>query len=66
MITYNVEKWYGQRRIPNKLARMYKEGTCLSTDTKPTDLDNGSKLLEIDTSKVYVWDLENEVWREWS
>jgi len=43
----------------------HREGTCLSTDTKPTDWDSGSILLEIDTSKVYMYDAENEQWREW-
>lgn len=65
MITYHVERYIGGRRNPNKTGRFYKEGTCLSTDTKPLDLDNGSKLLEIDTSTLYVFDLENETWRAW-
>ena len=43
----------------------HREGTCLSTDTKPTDWDSGSILMEIDTSKVYIYDAENEQWREW-
>lgn len=43
----------------------YREGTCLSTDTKPTNWDNGSILLEINTSKVFIYDAENEQWREW-
>lgn len=41
----------------------------LSTDTKPTEIngktiDNGSQLIEIDTGKVYLYDLENEQWKE--
>jgi hypothetical protein len=42
----------------------------LSTDTKPTDevnntkIDNGSIFIEIDTGKVYMFDLENEQWKE--
>ena len=40
------------------------EGVCLSTDTKPTDWANGATLLEMDTKKVFVFDAENEVWRE--
>lgn len=28
------------------------EGTCLSTDVKPTDWPEGSALLELDTKKV--------------
>ncbi len=37
----------------------------LSTDTKPTDnIDNGSIFIEIDTGKIYMFDLENEEWKE--
>lgn len=61
MITITTEKYlsYGS---------MYKEGVCLSTDTKPTgdELANGSKLMEMDTSKFYLYDKANKTWREWS
>lgn len=41
----------------------------LSTDTKPTVLgtfkaDNGSIFIEIDTGKIFMYDLENEQWKE--
>lgn len=41
----------------------------LSTDEKPTELndkkiDNGSTFIEIDTGKLYMYDLENETWEE--
>ena len=41
----------------------------LSGDTKPTEIsgkkiDNGSIFLEIDTGKMYLYDLENEQWEE--
>lgn len=44
----------------------------LSTDTKPTVydeeidsyIDNGSTFIEIDTGKIYFYDLENEQWNE--
>lgn len=37
----------------------------LSTDTKPTtNVANGSTYLEMDTGDVYLWDAENEQWRE--
>ena len=39
-----------------------KEGKCLSTDDKPTDVANASVLLEMDTGKVYMFDGENEAW----
>lgn len=41
-----------------------RDGMCLSTDTKPTDWDNGSTLLEMDTGKVYAYDKQNALWRE--
>lgn len=41
----------------------------LSSDTKPTQLDgetiaNGSVFIEIDTGKIFFYDLENEQWKE--
>lgn len=41
----------------------------LSTDTKPTEYDgktinNGSTFIEIDTGKIYFYDLESETWIE--
>ena len=41
----------------------------LSTDSKPTEfnnkkVDNGSIFLEIDTGDLYLYDLENEQWKE--
>lgn len=35
-----------------------------STDTKPTDVENGAKFVEIDSGKVYRFDRENKVWYE--
>lgn len=40
-----------------------REGVCLSTDAKPTDWENGSTLLEMDTGTVFVYDAANKVWR---
>lgn len=39
----------------------------LSTDTpKPTEgVANGSAFIEMDTGKLYFYDLDNETWREW-
>lgn len=43
----------------------------LSTDTKPdftdsgTSIPNGSKFIEMDTKKVYMYDAENNQWLEW-
>lgn len=41
----------------------------LSTDEKPTEANgkkiaNGSVFIEIDTGKIYFFDLENETWEE--
>lgn len=64
MITYNVAKHLSTEKT-------YFEGVCLSGDTKPTrnstggKLANGSKLLEIDTSTLYVYDETNDTWRAW-
>jgi hypothetical protein len=37
---------------------------CLSTDVKPTGLANGSICLEMNTGKFYVYDEENNEWKE--
>ncbi len=41
----------------------------LSTDSKPTKVgekyvDNGAVFIEINTGKIYFYDLENTQWRE--
>ena len=41
-----------------------RDYTGLSTDTKPTDVQNGASYLEIDTGKVYMFDAENIAWYE--
>lgn len=41
------------------------EGTCLSSDTKPTGYGNGSVLMEMDTSTLYMYDEANQTWRAW-
>lgn len=44
----------------------YIEGECLSADTKPTEnIYNGSKLLEMDTSTLYIYDAAGQTWRAW-
>jgi hypothetical protein len=45
---------------------LYIEGFCLSTDTKPTDgLATGSRLTEVDTGKVYLFDEEADSGSKW-
>lgn len=37
----------------------------LSTDEKPTEnIGNGSVFIEIDSGKIFFYDLENEQWKE--
>lgn len=59
MVTYDKIEW--------KSGKKYIEGACLSTDSKPVEdvLMNGSKLIEMDTSTLYMFDADNEVWRAW-
>ena len=39
----------------------------LSTDTKPTtNIPNGSRFLEMDTGKVYMFDQTNLTWLEYT
>ena len=61
MVTFCKETFGG---IIEGKAYIYKEGHCLSDDTKPTegDLYNGSKLLEMDTGKTYYYDFDNATW----
>lgn len=33
-----------------------------STETKPTDVDNGSIIIEVDTGKQFRFDAENLIW----
>ena len=61
MITYTTKKCVKFGENP----KYYAEGECTSLDDKPTDLANGSKLLEMDTATMYVYDEENETWRAW-
>ncbi len=66
MVTFETEKLIGKRRDSKGAHRLYVEGSCLSTDEKPLNVDNGSKLLEIDTSTLYVFDLDANTWRAWT
>lgn len=37
----------------------------LSTDTKPSDVNNGTCFIEMDTGAIYFYDAANETWLEW-
>ena len=41
-----------------------KEVYCLSTDSKPTDMPNGSICVEMDTGKLYLYDEAGTQWVE--
>lgn len=44
-------------RVPMSDGTYYVEGYCISTDVKPSDsICIGSKLTEVDTGKVYLFD----------
>ncbi len=48
------------------VAKNYVEGACLSSDTKPTTgVANGSLLLEMNTSTLYMFDEAGNTWRAW-
>lgn len=36
----------------------------LSTDAKPTNVKNGSVFIEIDTGTIFMFDAQNEEWKE--
>lgn len=38
------------------------DGKCLSTDAKPTNVANGSSLIEMDTGTVYLFDENSKQW----
>ena len=64
MISFDVERVI-KKNSPSNYSSHYKEGKCLSTDVKPTSgLANGSILIEMDTSKVFLFDEQNSLWRE--
>ena len=66
MVSINLERWMG-KTSPTGTSIYYREGECLSSDTKPTEgWANGSKLIEMDTSKIYIFDRQNTVWREFT
>lgn len=37
----------------------------LSTDEKPSTALNGAAFVEMDTGKIYFYDVESETWLEW-
>lgn len=68
MVTvYNYKK--SEAESVNGEVKYLLELRGLSTDDKPTAInngivENGSVYIEIDTGKVYMYDLESETWNE--
>lgn len=68
MVTvYNYKK--SEAESVNGEVKYLLELRGLSTDEKPTEInngivENGSVFIEIDTGKVYMYDLESETWNE--
>lgn len=56
MITLYRSSNYSSPRAPSFAGR--------SIDTKPTDVENGSRFTEIDTGRKYCFDAENKQWYE--
>lgn len=66
MVTiYNINKVEKK----NGTIKFLVELRGLEDDTKPTTIqngiiENGSSFIEIDTGKLFMYDLENETWHE--
>lgn len=59
MITYTVYKTYRDGKV-------YVEGRGTSSDTKPTEnIANGSIIMEMDTSTMFMFDETGNTWRSW-
>ena len=57
--------WNNQIQDIGDTTATVMQGVCLSTDSKPLNVGNGSVLIEMDTKKVYFFDLKNKTWREY-
>ena len=56
MVTYT--------KVEPSMTKSYVEGFCLSTDSKPTDVLNGSIMVEINTGKVSFFNEAAGSWVE--
>lgn len=58
MFTNNKAKYFGDNKV-------LIDAACLKTDTKPTQgIANGSKCIEMDTGKTYMFNEEDSEWEE--
>lgn len=66
MLTWESSKIVGYDANGDPLER--KSGYCVAADTKPTggSIANGSRLIEMDTGKVYFYDEEGGAWEEFA
>ena len=66
MLTWESSKIVGYDANGDPLER--KSGYCVADDTKPTggSIANGSRLIEIDTGKVYFFNAEDGEWDEFA
>jgi len=64
MLTWESSKIVGYDANGDPLER--KSGYCVAADTKPTggSIANGSRLIEMDTGKVFFFDAESGEWDE--
>ena len=63
MVRYSEKEMRGFDANGNPV--FYGEGSCESTDTKPTDrVATGSIITEVDTKKVFFYSEETEEWVE--
>lgn len=66
MVTiYNVKKVSGENEKPKFLVEL----RGLADDEKPIvlvngDIENGSQFIEIDTGKLFLYDIESKLWKE--
>lgn len=64
MFTAFVDKYF--ENVDGTRLR-YVEGTCLSTDELPTEgIVNGSKVMVMNNSTLYMFDAENKMWLPWT
>ena len=59
MVTKNIY----EKVLTDNATKNVIEYYGLSTDEKPTDAENGSAFLEMDTGTVYLYDKDGETWR---
>lgn len=64
MLSWDIWKMTSNVKGSDPLQYLYYgEGSCNSADTKPTEgIYNGSKLVEMDTGNIYMFDQDSMSW----